>query len=43
MPRYMNLGEHEQYVLRDSGLIEIGNKVFEVSEGGSLTLYSIPH
>ena len=44
MPRHTNLVEHEQYVLRGSALIEIGNEVFEVTEGDSLFIPSqVPH
>jgi len=44
MPRHTNLVEHEQYVLRGSAVIEIGDEVFEVSEGDSVFIPSqVPH
>jgi quercetin dioxygenase-like cupin family protein len=44
MPRHTNLVEHEQYVLRGSGIIKIGDEVFEVSEGDSVYIPSqVPH
>jgi quercetin dioxygenase-like cupin family protein len=44
MPRHTNLVEHEQYVLRGSGIIEIGDEVFQVSEGDSVYIPSqVPH
>jgi quercetin dioxygenase-like cupin family protein len=36
MPKHTNLVEHEQYVLRGSGVIEIAGKVFEVTAGDSV-------
>jgi len=44
MPRHTNLVEHEQYVLRGSGIVEIGDEVFEVYEGDSIFIPSqVPH
>jgi len=44
MPKHTNLVEHEQYVLKGSGIIEIGDEVFEVSEGDSVYIPSqVPH
>jgi len=44
MPKHTNLVEHEQYVLRGSGIVEIGDQVFEVSEGDSVYIPSqVPH
>ena len=36
MPRHTNLVEHEQYILKGSGLVEIDDEMFEVSEGDSI-------
>jgi quercetin dioxygenase-like cupin family protein len=36
MPKHTNLVDHEQYVLRGSGIIEIAGESFEVSEGDSV-------
>ena len=36
MPKHTNLVEHEQYVLKGSAIIEIGDELFEVSEGDSV-------
>lgn len=36
MPKHTNLVEHEQYVLKGSGTLEIGDEVFEVTEGDSV-------
>jgi quercetin dioxygenase-like cupin family protein len=44
MPKHTNLVEHEQYVLRGSGIIEIGDEAFEVSAGDSVYIPSkVPH
>jgi quercetin dioxygenase-like cupin family protein len=44
MPKHTNLVEHEQYVLRGSGTIEIAGKAFEVSEGDSVYIPGqVPH
>ena len=44
MPKHTNLVEHEQYILRGSGTIEIAGEAFEVSEGDSLYIPSqVPH
>jgi len=40
MPKHTNLVEHEQYVLRGSGIIEIGDESFQVSEGDSVYIPS---
>ncbi len=36
MPKHTNLIEHEQYVLKGSGVIEIADKAFEVSAGDAV-------
>jgi quercetin dioxygenase-like cupin family protein len=36
MPRHTNLVEHEQFVLKGSGIIEINGEEFEVTEGDSV-------
>lgn len=44
MPRHTNLVEHEQYVLKGSAIVGIGDEVFEVSEGDSVYIPSqVPH
>jgi quercetin dioxygenase-like cupin family protein len=44
MPKHTNLIEHEQYVLKGSGIIEIGGEVFEVSAGDSVFIPgNVPH
>jgi quercetin dioxygenase-like cupin family protein len=44
MPKHTNLVEHEQYVLKGSGIIEIADEFFEVSEGDSVYIPSlVPH
>ena len=44
MPRHTNLVEHEQYVLRGSGIIEIAGVAYEVSAGDSVYIPSkVPH
>jgi quercetin dioxygenase-like cupin family protein len=44
MPKHTNLVEHEQYILRGSGIIEIAGESFEVSEGDSVYIPSqVPH
>ncbi|MCU7874607.1 MAG: cupin domain-containing protein [Candidatus Thiodiazotropha sp. (ex Lucinoma borealis)] len=44
MPKHKNLVEHEQYVLRGSGVIEIAGKIFEVTAGDSVFIPSkVPH
>jgi quercetin dioxygenase-like cupin family protein len=44
MPKHTNLIEHEQYVLKGSGIIEIGDEPFEVSAGDSVYIPSnVPH
>ena len=44
MPKHTNLVEHEQYVLRGSGIIEIADEVFEVSAGDSVYIPGqVPH
>ncbi|MDZ7719426.1 MAG: cupin domain-containing protein [Balneolaceae bacterium] len=44
MPKHTNLVEHEQYVLRGSATVEIGDDVYEVSEGDSVYIPSqVPH
>ena len=40
MPKHTNLVEHEQYVLRGSGTIEISGESFEISEGDSVYIPS---
>jgi quercetin dioxygenase-like cupin family protein len=44
IPKHTNLVEHEQYVLKGSGIIEIDGEAFHVSEGDSLYIPSrVPH
>jgi quercetin dioxygenase-like cupin family protein len=44
MPKHTNLVEHEQYVLKGSGIIEISGNAFEISEGDSVYIPSqVPH
>jgi quercetin dioxygenase-like cupin family protein len=44
MPKHTNIVEHEQYILRGSGIIEIAGEAFEVSEGDSIYIPSqVPH
>jgi len=44
MPKHTNLVEHEQYILRGSAIVEIGDDVYEVSEGDSVYIPSqVPH
>lgn len=44
MPKHTNFVEHEQYILRGSGIIEIAGETFEVSEGDSIYIPSqVPH
>lgn len=44
MPKHTNLVEHEQYILKGSAIIEIGDEVFEVSEGDSVYIPGqVPH
>lgn len=44
MPKHTNLVEHEQYVLRGSGTVEIADEVFEVSEGDAVYIPGqVPH
>ncbi len=44
MPRHTNLVEHEQYIVKGSAVVEIGEEVFEVSEGDSVYIPSqVPH
>lgn len=44
MPKHTNLIEHEQYVLKGTGIIEIGDESFEVSTGDSVYIPSkVPH
>ena len=44
MPRHTNLVEHEQYVLKGSAIIEIGDEMFEVTEGDSVYIPGqVPH
>jgi quercetin dioxygenase-like cupin family protein len=44
MPKHTNLVEHEQYVLKGSGIIEISDESFEVSEGDSVYIPGkVPH
>jgi quercetin dioxygenase-like cupin family protein len=44
MPKHTNLIEHEQYVLKGSGIIEIGGEPFEVAAGDSVYIPSnVPH
>lgn len=44
MPKHTNLVEHEQYVLKGSAIVEIGDDVYEVSEGDSVYIPSqVPH
>lgn len=44
MPKHTNLVEHEQYVLKGSARVEIGDEVFEVSEGDSVYIPAqMPH
>lgn len=44
MPRHTNLVEHEQYILKGSAIVEIGDEKFEVSEGDSVYIPGqVPH
>lgn len=44
MPRHTNLVEHEQYVLRGSGIIEIAGEKYEISAGDSVFIPGeVPH
>lgn len=44
MPKHTNFVEHEQYILRGSGIIEIAGETLEVSEGDSIYIPSqVPH
>jgi quercetin dioxygenase-like cupin family protein len=44
MPKHTNLVEHEQYILRGTGIIEIAGEAFEVSAGDSVYIPSkVPH
>ena len=44
MPKHTNLVEHEQYILRGSAIIEIGDDLYEVSEGDSVYIPAkVPH
>ena len=44
MPKHTNLVEHEQYILRGSATVEIGDEVFEVSEGDAVYIPGkVPH
>ena len=44
MPKHTNLIEHEQYVLKGSGIIEIAGEAFEVSAGDSVYIPgNVPH
>jgi quercetin dioxygenase-like cupin family protein len=44
MPKHTNLVEHEQYVLKGSAIIEIGDETFEVFEGDSVYIPGkVPH
>ncbi len=44
MPRHTNLIEHEQYVLKGSGIIEIGDKSYEIIAGDSVYIPgNVPH
>jgi quercetin dioxygenase-like cupin family protein len=44
MPKHTNRVEHEQYILRGSGVIEIDGRAFEVSVGDSVYIPSgTPH
>jgi quercetin dioxygenase-like cupin family protein len=44
MPRHTNLVEHEQFVLKGSGIIEINGEEFEVTEGDSVYIPAqVPH
>ena len=44
MPKHTNLVEHEQYVLKGSGILGIAGETFEVSAGDSVYIPSkVPH
>ncbi|MCM8857633.1 MAG: cupin domain-containing protein [Candidatus Thiodiazotropha sp.] len=44
MPKHTNLVEHEQYVLRGSGVIEIAGNAYEITAGDSVFIPSkVPH
>ena len=44
MPKHTNLVEHEQYILKGSATIEIGDDEYEVSEGDSVYIPAkVPH
>ncbi|MET0070966.1 MAG: cupin domain-containing protein [Candidatus Thiodiazotropha sp.] len=44
MPKHTNSVEHEQYVVRGSGTIEIANKAYEIVAGDSVFIPSnVPH
>ena len=44
MPKHTNRVEHEQYVIKGSGIIEIDGRAFEVSAGDSVYIPGgIPH
>ena len=44
MPKHTNLVEHEQYVLKGSATVEIGDRSFEVSAGDAVYIPGlIPH
>lgn len=44
MPRHTNIVEHEQYIVKGSAIVEIGNETFEVCAGDSVYIPSmVPH
>jgi quercetin dioxygenase-like cupin family protein len=44
MPKHTNFVEHEQYILRGYGIIEIAGEAFEVSEGDAVYIPNqVPH
>jgi len=44
MPKHTNLVEHEQYILKGSATVEIGDRTFEVEAGDSVYIPAlIPH
>jgi quercetin dioxygenase-like cupin family protein len=44
IPRHTNLVEHEQYVLKGSATVSVGDRTFEVSAGDALYIpRDVPH
>ncbi len=44
MPLHTNIVEHEQYIVKGSATVEIGNETFEVSAGDSVFIPGlVPH